>query len=498
MNNRGMNDRDIEERLRDVVRGSQPPAPQSLHHFLYDLPETEVVHHHGLVGRLRSALDRLPNLAPQHPYARRARMGFGMAMALVIGVGGAGLLLNLRNSPSVPSASGSPSQTGPWVTPRRSTGTHGPLAQASLENSHLICYGVPVIDNESMALPTAAVVTNSGKYIGVTGGAFGLPGIVHSSDGIFWDWSPPTEVDPHATVVTSIATDENGTIVVTGGVQSVDGTTDGRIWTSTDDGITWHENQDAATFKGVTVQLVTYSPGPGRWLALGWSSNTAPDSRGQIAAWISSDNGQTWTHVATPIKGNSALVTSTAVGFILSGRALATGDIDEPSIWHSTDGESWTRATAGDNTAQLMGPLTSATVTAGNYIYGVSSLPDGTTRSLVASSDGGLVWKTVKSGDSLPDSGMISHVASLGNGDKVTGAVDFLFATTGTGQGAYDHVMVSEDGGVSWIRLIDTKTAGPAGTTLMDLGHGWQAGGNKVLSFGDPGSGIGIWLIEVQ
>src|ERR1035437_8046879 len=50
MSNRGMNDRDIEERLRDVVRGSQPPAPQSLHHFLHDLPETEVVHHHGPIA----------------------------------------------------------------------------------------------------------------------------------------------------------------------------------------------------------------------------------------------------------------------------------------------------------------------------------------------------------------------------------------------------------------------------------------------------------------
>jgi hypothetical protein len=31
---------------------------------------------------------------------------------------------------------------------------------------------------------------------------------------------------------------------------------------------------------------------------------------------------------------------------------------------------------------------------------------------------------------------------------------------------------------------------------LLDLGHGWQAGTNRVLAFGDPGSGLGIWLIE--
>ncbi|HEX7592259.1 MAG TPA: sialidase family protein [Candidatus Limnocylindrales bacterium] len=490
-----MNDRDIEERLRDVVRGSQPPAPQSLHHFLHDLPETEVVHHHGPIGRLRSALDRLPNLAPQHPYARRAQMGFGVAMAVVIGAAGAGLLLNLRNSPSVPSASSSPGQTGPWVTPRRSTGTHGPLVQASLNIQGIHCYGVPSVDNESMALPTVAVVTSSGKYLGVTGGAFGSPGLVHSADGIFWDWSPPTEVDPHATVVTSIATDENSTIVVTGGVQGVDGTTDGRIWTSKDDGVTWRENNDEAAFEGVTVQLVTYSPG--RWLALGWSSNTAPDSRGQIAAWMS-DDGQTWTHVSTPIKGNSALIMSTAAGFILSGTPLGTGAINEPPIWHSLDGQTWTRSTADDNAALLMGPLTSATVTGLSHIYAVSTAPDGATRALVASYDGGLTWRMAKPDDSLPDASMISHVASLIHGDPGVGGVELLIATIGTGRDSSAHIMVSKDGGVSWIRLIDTKTGGPAGTNLLDLGHGWQAGGNKVLSFGDPGSGVGIWLTEAQ
>ena len=162
------------------------------------------------------------------------------------------------------------------------------------------------------------------------------------------------------------------------------------------------------------------------------------------------------------------------------------------------DGQTWTRSTADDNTALLMGPLTSATVTGLSHIYAVSTAPDGATRALVASYDGGLTWRMAKPDDSLPDASMISHVASLIYGDPGVGGVELLIATIGTGRDSSAHIMVSKDGGVSWIRLIDTKTGGPAGTNLLDLGHGWQAGGNKVLSFGDPGSGVGIWLTEAQ
>jgi hypothetical protein len=492
-----IDEKEIEERLRGVVQGPQPEAPVSLHRFLHDLPETEAAHHHGPIGHLRGYFDRLPVLVAPHPNLRRAQLGFGVAMAVVIGVAGAGLFINLRNAPATPAASGSPGQTGPWQTPRRSIGTHQPPVQASLNVEGLLCWGVPHVENESMALPIAAIVTNSGKYLGVTGGAFGMTGMVHSDDGIFWNWSPPTEVGSHASIVTAIASDENSTIVVTGGVQGIDGTTDGRIWTSTDDGATWHESKDEATFKGITVQAITYSPG--RWLALGWNGNTAPDALRQVAAWRSEDDGQTWTHVSTPIKGTSALLTSTAAGFILSGAPLAaTGAIDEPPIWYSPDGTNWNRSKTIDNTAQLMGPLTSATVTGVSHIYAVSASPDGTSKHLVASWDGGLNWESVKPDDSLPYADSISHVASLSNNSSSARSYEVLFATIGTGNDSYAHIMISKDGGTTWTRLIDNATGGPAGNVVVDLGHGWQAGGNVVLSYGDPGSGIGVWITELQ
>ncbi|MGD0247573.1 MAG: sialidase family protein [Candidatus Limnocylindrales bacterium] len=490
-----MTEQDIEKRLRDVVKEPQPSAPQSLHLFLRELPESEAARHRGPLGHLRSALEGIPRVVVLNPNARRVQVAFGMAMAIVIGIAGAGVLLSLRQSPAAPMHNTTPGNSAPWVTPRRSTGTHQPPVQASLGIKNVVCNGVPVVENENMALPTAAVVTRSGTYLGVTGGVYGTTGLVHSDDGIYWGWDPPSSTLPNASVVTSIATDEQGTIVVTGGVQGVDGTTDGRIWTSSDDGKTWKANSNEASFKGVTVQAVAYSPG--YWVALGWSNATAADAARQVAGWVSNDDGKTWNHIAPPIKGTSALLVSTAAGFVLSGTPLTTDAIDEPPIWYSTDGQSWTRAKAKDNTAQLMGPLTSATVTGMSNVYAVSTTTDGTAHQLVASKDGGMTWATVKPDDTMAYPGSIAHVASLSANDTVDGYVELVFATTSMGEGSYSHVMMSKDGGISWARLLDTNVGGPTGTMLLDLGHGWQAGTNRVLAFGDPGSGLGIWLIEL-
>src|ERR1035437_4793040 len=122
----------------------------------------------------------------------------------------------------------------------------------------------------------AAIVTRAGKYLGDNGGAYGTSGLVHSGDGLYWDWSPPTTVDAKAAVLTSIASDTLNTIVVTGGVQGVDGTMDGRIWISADDGTTWQAIPNESVFRGVTVQLVVY--GSGQYIALGWNTTSPADS----------------------------------------------------------------------------------------------------------------------------------------------------------------------------------------------------------------------------
>jgi hypothetical protein len=371
-------------------------------------------------------------------------------------------------------------------------GAHPATVAASLGLMSLVCNGVPA-SNPTMAVPTAAVVARSGSFLGVTGGAFGgssgSSGLVRSADGLFWDWSPSSEIDPHAAVLTSIASDNLDTFVVTGGVQGVDGTADGRIWVSVNDGATWRSAADESIFKGITVRVVVY--GSGQFVALGWNDFSPADSVRQVAEWRSVD-GHAWTHVTTPIKGTAALIVPTAAGFLLSGTPLTSGAIDEPPMWHSPDGVAWTRSKASDNTAQLMGPLLSATVTAQSHVYAVSAANDSSSHGLVTSPDGGLTWTTVKPDTSLPYSASISDIASINTNDTQYGAVEYLFATFSQGR---PQVYVSTNGGVTWKVVEDASAGGPTGTTLLQLGSGYLAGQTGILSFGAPGSGLGIWRL---
>ena len=144
-----------------------------------------------------------------------------------------------------------------------------------------------------------------------------------------------------------------------------------------------------------------------------------------------------------------------------------------------------------------MGPLVSATVTILSHVYAVSASPDGTSTQLVASWDGGMNWESLKSDDSTYIQSF-SHVASLSVHDVALGNIEVIFATVmGMGNEASAHVKFSKDYGKTWTRLIDNATGGPAGNVVMDIGQGWETGGNVVLSYGDPGSGIGVWITEM-
>lgn len=488
-----MNEQDLEKRLRDVV-DPQISAPASLHRFLRELPEAQTVRHRGPLTRMLEGLERIPGLIAPPPIAKRARLALGVAMAVVVGAAAGATMLSLRQG--VPPAPNGVSGSGaPWQTPLRSMATHQPPVHANLGEklTNVVCVGLPAVMIENMALPTAAIVTGAGKYVGVTSGSYGVTGLVHSDDGLYWDWSPPATLGQGVTSLTSIATDHLDTIVVAGGVQGVDGTADGRIWISADDGATWQETDNESVFKGVTVQRIVY--GSGHYIALGWNSTSAADAVRQVAEWRS-DDGRTWTHVATPIKGTSALVAPTAAGFVMSGAALAAGAIDEPPMWWSADGQTWTRAKATDNSAQLMGPLTSATVTGPSFVYAISALADGSSYQLVASYDGGMHWQTVK-----PDKAASQVFATYAPYASSVGALStgmgmgYLFVTVKMGEGT--HVWMSPDGGVSWAEANDSTVGGPTGNTLLVIGNGYQTGATKILSYGLPGSGLGIWLFSM-
>ena len=482
-----MNEHNLEKRLRDVVGVRRPSAPASLHRFLRELPETQAARRRGPLGRMRSVSDRARSLIALPSIPRRAQVGFGVAMAIVIGFAGASALLTLRQGSVGPAASQASLGPTPLQPPKRTLSTHVPPVRASFGLQMVISDGLPRVDSESMALPTSAVSYSQG-YIGVTGSPYGANGMVHSTDGLYWDWSPPTEVDPKASIVTSIASDNLGTIVVGGGVQGANGTTDGRIWVDSDScSPCWQETSNESVFNGVPVRLVVRSSW--QFIAFGWNDATLSDAFRPISEWRSVD-GWTWTAVTAPIKGSSAVVVTTATGFVLSGTPISAGAADEPPIWYSVDGETWTRAKASDNTAQSMGPLVGATVTVKSHVYAVVASTGSSSRKLVASLDGGVTWKTVTPDGSLPNAASISHVASISSG-----TIEYVYATTEKVAGA--PIFVSTNGGVTWQKFEDAQAGGPTGTMLLEFANGHQAGTSKFLSFGEPGSGLGIWLTQL-
>jgi len=137
--------------------------------------------------------------------------------------------------------------------------------------------------NDKQAMPVAAVSIKSGGYVGVSSDEFGMNGLVFSQDGIYWNWDPPTVVDPSGVTLTSIATDGKGRLVVVGAADGSGGTKEGRVYTSTD-GHNWTAVADSTTlFGGTAIRTVIH--GPTGYVALGWNDGD-PASR-TIREWLS-------------------------------------------------------------------------------------------------------------------------------------------------------------------------------------------------------------------
>jgi hypothetical protein len=68
--------------------------------------------------------------------------------------------------------------------------------------------------NEDEALPVETAKHPGGAYIGISAPPYGMNGLVRSDLGLFWDWSPISEVDQGLSGLTSIAADTTGRSVV--------------------------------------------------------------------------------------------------------------------------------------------------------------------------------------------------------------------------------------------------------------------------------------------
>lgn len=485
-----MNEKDLEQRLRSVVDGPQPSAPPSLRRFLRDLPESQAERRRGPLGVLRHTLEGLPGLFSPLPLARQAQVLAAVSIALVIGLAGAGFLLSLRHAPPQPAATRSPS-TEPstsvpteQATPRRSSpASQSPLRLTLPDNPYWV--GTTQYGNDDEALPIVVASTSDG-YVGVSAPPYGQYGIVRSSRGLYWDWSPVSEVDPKLTEVNSIASDTTGRMVVVGAAQGLDGSMDGRVYLS-GDSATWQPATDESVFAGIVVRTVVH--GPRGFVALGWNDKGQADAIRPVTEWFSAD-GLSWARVSgVPIQGTYAYVFATASGYLLSGNPLKTGNMDQPPFWYSPDGQNWQRATVTDNTAQKLGPLSSVTQLHNGVLVGLSKLSDGSSTQLVQSADGGLHWNEIKP-EGLSNPSALMQITSLAmNADQ-----QWLVATYNSED---SKMYISTDGGMTW-KVAFGDRGSPLGMMLVELGNGYQGGYKKVLAFGTPDERLGIWLAVTQ
>jgi hypothetical protein len=481
-----MNEQDLEKRLRSVTSGQQPAAPQSLRTFLRGLPETEARRRRGPLGALRSVLSAVSSLAPGLPAARRLQVAAAVSFAIVLSLIGAGLLVSLRQAQNQPLASLPSQTTRPTqvVTPRRTTPQVNVLPL--VVDDSLYWYGVVQIDNDNAALPIETVARPGSAYLGISAPPYGMNGIVRSELGLLWEWSPISEVDASLAGLTSISADTTGRTVVVGWATTADGIRDGRAYYS-DNGYTWSPAADQSIFAGTVVRKVVY--GPSGWVALGWSDGSQADAVRPVVEWVSGD-GTNWTRVSgVPIRGTSAMLIATAGGYVMSGSAIKTGDVDQPPIWYSTDGLAWNRATTTDNTAQKLGALSSLTLVGSGTLVGLSGLGDGTSTQLVESLDAGRTWHEIAaSGFTAP--ALVTHVASLSTGM----GSQWLLATCSAEKA---QVYVSKDGGWTW-KAVAGETFSPLGTMLVEVGPGYGVDYKRVLVFGLPSERLGLWIASTE
>ena len=476
-----MNEKDLEKRLHSVIDGPQPSTPPSLRNFLHELPETSA-RRSGPLAWLRGVAGGFRGLVSPVPAVRRAELAFAVSAAVVVGLVGGGLLMSARQHPAPAATPSLASETATAKpTPRRSVAAGLPQYKFMLKNiTGFQWAGILSTEdgNDKQAMPVAAVSMKSGGYVGVSSDEFGMNGLVFSQDGIYWNWDPPTVVDPSGVTLTAIATDGKGQLVVVGAAEGSGGTKDGRIYTSAD-GQNWTAVTNATTlFGGTAIRTVVH--GPTGYVALGWNDGD-PASR-TIREWLSTDGVSWYLASGVPIVGLGAYVLPIGSGYVLSGSAQ-TASLEQPNIWYSSDGRNWLRAKWMNQDPVAMGLILSATVTS-NGIVAIVKTADGSGTKLFQGSPDGVYWTEVTA----------PNEPSLGSVASIEGPAGRLLV--GTAKVEDGHVYVSTDDGSNWSIASNLSTFGgaPSGQTVLQLGVNSAGQSAKVLCYGHPGYMMGVWL----
>ena len=207
-------------------------------------------------------------------------------------------------------------------------------------------------------------------------------------------WSEVTTGTTAANTLFSGRNDHSSVVVDSGpnaGIYVIGGTNGtnlfNEVWKSTDDGATWSQVATGIRFSARTVHS-SVSVGSDIYVIGGFTGSRSDE------VWKSTDGGQNWSQVATGKKFSArANHNSVAVGtdiYVIGGSTGSRSD----EVWKSTDGgQNWNQVATGTRfSARILHRL----VVIGSDIYVIGG-DDGTNilNDVWKSTDGGVTWKNV-------------------------------------------------------------------------------------------------------
>jgi hypothetical protein len=363
---------------------------------------------------------------------RRVMVGIGLLAVLVLG---AAVVIGPR--PAVAPGLG----VSPGASPVSAATPTGPAKVSS----SFSWQAISISGSASLEVDAVAGLPDGYLVAGHLSGDLTKVSLWRSSDGIGWHELPasPAFTEQQAGWYDSIAgviEPSRGDLVAVGTANNGDASAfDAVVWTSNDNGLTWHRSTVAGAADAAMSDVTAISTG---FVAVGVDGHPSGGTqmigiRG-AAVWTSAD-GTHWTRVPTQASFAGAQMDHVIAAdslVVATGLDVPTGSGSvAPPILRSTDGLTWTRATAVSATPLSLGADAPIWTGSSFVVSGTEILGDG--RYIWTSIDG-LSWSIANvQGASAPS------LAGL----AVAGSTIVL---AGTPSGGDEVLLWESSGGRSW------------------------------------------------
>jgi hypothetical protein len=384
------------------------------------------------------------------------------------------------------------SVAGTGFEPVKTSGTTSPTPMTSLVPSPspalnvaagLTWQAVSITGISNLEIETVAGLPDGYLAVAQVNGDPSTISLWRSRDGISWHELPASPAFTEAKTdwydsIASLTESSPGHLIAVGSANNGDASAFNAVaWTSSDNGLTWHRATVAGAADAAMSDVAATSNG---FVAVGVDGHPSGGTqmigiRG-AAVWTSPD-GTHWARTPTqPVFAGAQMdhVTAADSVVVATGLDVPTGSGSvAPPIWRSTDGLTWTRATAVSPTPLSLGADAAIWTGSSFVVSGTQILGDG--RYIWTSSDG-LGWSIADvQGAPAPSlAGLAISVRTI------------VLAGTPSGGGAV--LLWESSGGLSW-QLIQPPAVMAGGVPMRIV-----SGPNGLLILDSNTTGTTGWL----